>query len=484
MSQNPAQEKTPVVVHPLLVAAYPILFLYTQNMDVIGIGEIVLPLGVSLAGAAALWAATWLVFRNLQKAGLAASFFLALFFTFGHLFGPSKRLLALWTLLLVLGFFAIVLARYRPRKITQVVNVLSAGLVLFCAGSIALHQFKQYRQTEPVAAEEDVVAVTKTTGGPYRDIYYIILDAYGRSDTLKELYDFDNSEFLALLARKGFRVIPRATSNYCWTLLSLSSSLNMNYLPSLVKPEEMDTSERSPLLDKIRQSRTRRILRDYGYTYINLDDGMTPHLGGEHWFTTALLNTTMLSPLTSYLCGENARQSTLRMFEKLHQMPRQKGPKFVVAHVICPHPPYVFGPNGEAKPMLEMMRDAAYRRAGRYVDQVIYINRRVEQLVDDLIANSAVPPIIILQGDHGPDMTANWRRPSNTFLKERMRVLSAFYLPEGGDALLYDTMTPVNTFRVIFNHYFREKHALLKDRNFYTKSERPRRFTDVTELVK
>ncbi len=36
------------------------------------------------------------------------------------------------------------------------------------------------------------------------DIYFIVLDGYGRSDVLKEFYEYDNSDFLRGLKEKGF----------------------------------------------------------------------------------------------------------------------------------------------------------------------------------------------------------------------------------------------------------------------------------------
>ena len=42
-------------------------------------------------------------------------------------------------------------------------------------------------------------------------------------------------------------------------------------------------------------------------------------------------------------------------------------------------------------------------------------------------------------------------------------VLNAVYLPNNGEALLYDSISPANTFRVIFNHYFDTNFDLLED---------------------
>ena len=67
------------------------------------------------------------------------------------------------------------------------------------------------------------------------------------------------------------------------------------------------------------------------------------------------------------------------------------------------------------------------------------------------------PPIIVIQADHGPlggEITSDGAR---------MSIFNAYYLPDGGDQLLYPSISPVNTFRVIFNHYFGGEFALLED---------------------
>ena len=65
------------------------------------------------------------------------------------------------------------------------------------------------------------------------DIYYIILDAYARADVMQDFYGYDNSHFVEQLTDLGFYVAPCSQSNYAWTGLSLTSSLNMNYLQEL-----------------------------------------------------------------------------------------------------------------------------------------------------------------------------------------------------------------------------------------------------------
>jgi hypothetical protein len=97
-----------------------------------------------------------------------------------------------------------------------------------------------------------------------------------------------------------------------------------------------------------------------------------------------------------------------------------------------------------------------------YPDQVEYANKRMLEILPQMIENSSTPPIIILQGDHG---LIDYGSP-----KDRMSILNAYYLPQGGDAELYPSITPINSFRVILNAYFGGNLPLLPDVSYYSPS--------------
>ncbi len=75
----------------------------------------------------------------------------------------------------------------------------------------------------------------------------------------------------------------------------------------------------------------------------------------------------------------------------------------------------------------------------------------------------------------------DWENPDETSLRERMSVLNAYYLPNNGHKQLYDEITPVNTFRIIFNYYFNMNNELLEDRNYFSGWFHPYNFIDVTD---
>ena len=311
------------------------------------------------------------------------------------------------------------------------------------------------------------------------DIYYIILDGYGRSDVLKNEYGYDNSEFLDTLRGLGFYVADCSQSNYAQTQISLSSSLNFNYLDKL-GTFIPGSDDRGRLLALVKQSVVRRSLEAAGYKTVAFATGfnwtqwdnanyyLAPQskFGQLNEFEGLLMETTFARLIRDYSLlgkqdsGSNLyRERTLFALDKLDKLSYIKEPKFVFVHLVIPHPPYVFGPTGGPVAASEEGTTKSNNEADHYRDQAIYISSRMQEIVPKIIANSARPPIIIIQGDHGPTVASS--------PQSRMKNLSVYYLP-GVDAKLYPTITPVNSFRVVFNSYFGQNLPLLEDVSRYS----------------
>lgn len=120
------------------------------------------------------------------------------------------------------------------------------------------------------------------------------------------------------------------------------------------------------------------------------------------------------------------------------------------------------------------------------MNQLIFVNKKVKELVDKILLKSKIPPIIILQADHGSESSlyGNWENPTTHMLKERMNILNAYYLPSFEKKMLYDSITPVNTFRLVFDFYFDTNYGLLDDQSYYSTYERPYDFVNVTDKVR
>jgi hypothetical protein len=144
----------------------------------------------------------------------------------------------------------------------------------------------------------------------------------------------------------------------------------------------------------------------------------------------------------------------------------QRSPKFVFYHIDIPHPPFVFGPSGETYQRPEDVpgheipeSDTAASEANQerlYRDQVIFVNSQILPIIDRILAESATPPVIILQGDHGTDGI------------NRMAIFSSYHVPDVMKDQLYPGISPVNTFRLLFDSVFGTDYGLLPDVSWYS----------------
>lgn len=359
-------------------------------------------------------------------------------------------------------------------------------------------------------AQASILPITselpQITCGTKPDIYYLILDAYGRSDILQNMYDVDNSSFINFLKQKGFYVADQSRSNYIQTIYSLSSSLNFSFINS--EPQGM--SGQNYFTDLIDENRLMSLLKQCGYQTVAFASGfsftnqpdVTTYLSedtGLNVFENLLLEGTIVEDLANKwdwqppaLSFEGHRMRVLYDFNELQKIPRWRGPKFVFAHILSPHPPFVFDANGNpVQPGWAYSigdgndfggSPAEYREG--YANQVQFIDQMLEKTITAILKNSSKPPIIIIQGDHGPGSLLDWTSPAKTCMNERTSILNAYYLPgSGAGQLLNPSISPVNSFRVVLNTYFGAHLDLEPNKTFFTSERLPGQVIDITSIA-
>lgn len=326
------------------------------------------------------------------------------------------------------------------------------------------------------------------------DIYYIVLDGYARADILKDYYFFDNAKFINNLKSKGFIIPQYVHSNYPKTALSIASTLNMDYVenfaPGLTASDYWWLM--TPYID---QSQLREMLENVGYeTYAVASDwGITDNQTVNHYFkpTTLVLsdfegyffNSTpmgslaklLLSPFTLAPSYKAHRMFVENDFKVLSDISKMSGPKFVFAHIVSPHPPFVFDAQGN--PLTPnypfSFADAndypgtSEQYRSHYIGQVNFVNNQLEKMVDDILSNSKTPPIIVLQADHGPGLFTNFSSAENTCIGERFSIFGAYYFPRLDATQIPSDLTPVNTFRIVLNQYFDANLPLLENASYF-----------------
>ena len=516
------------VIFPYLIGIFPLLFIFNYNKEELSIYELVLPVLFTLFSIKILMLLFIKIFKDVKKAGLFLLFLITIFFFYDNIFDlllPYRDWPALTNLnqfLVLVIIISLLLSFILIRKseisltLVQFLNIISISLLFFNLLEISIYKIlkEEVFKNIPLAVEDGKnlkkTTVFTQTNNSERDIYFIILDGYPSSKVLMEYYDYNNKDFIDSLKSKGFFIAEKSKTNYASTFLSLASSLNMMYVNHLEKGIENinNFKDRKIPYEMIKNNKLVSNLKTYGYKYVHFKStwGATDHnpnadiyIGGPHSillnefnneFTMVILKSTILR---EWLKKNNYfnlySDQILFNLNKISDLNEIQGPKFIFAHIMSPHPPYVFDEYGNSPKVVNMNYFGnEWSRKDAFINQLKFVNKKIILAVNKILINSENKPIIIIQGDHGTcstcdssnENTVNEYKISEKTLRERLNILNAMYLPEGGSKLLYHEMSPVNTFRCILKFYFNKDFNLLEDKNYYSSYESPYKFLDVT----
>ena len=482
--------------YPWLFSPFPALFLYSHNLDEASGQTALLASGLSLALTALVWLVAWTIARDVRKAALLAFLFCLMFFTYGHL-GSSLNLpawvLVPWGAAFLVMAAVVLLTRRDLSVLIPGLNLFALVLIVSAVTQIAWPRSQaSIRDLGMTDLQEDArVADMRLDTSLLPDIFYLILDRYANEKALAAEFNFDNSEFLGFLRAQGFYIADDSRCNYPQTLMSLASSLNMDYIDRV--RGEKDFGQRY-VYHILKDSRVRRVLQSLGYTYFHqgswwegtsynpfADRNLVGSGIDRFWgdFFQKFVGMTALQPFARALFIQpRKRARILQQFAQLERIPAAKGPRFVFTHILATHAPYVFGPNGEDS------HDPGQSKNFTYIDQVRYTNILLMRTVSALVKSASRPVVIILQSDEGPGPSSNIARRETRMRawKKSVRepILNAMAFPGVDTRVLYPSISPVNTFRVLFNLYFGAHYPLLPDetrskfgRDIVDESDRP-----------
>jgi len=507
-------DKKSGIIHLFLFAIFPVVFLYSNNMDILPFEGFLLPLLFVLFLSVSLWIFLRFILHNSKKAGLLVSLYIVLIFTYGHIsnliddFGNdliemiNAYLIFLFFIVFIGGTYYFVRTRKKLDNATMITNAIALTIIVLVLVNIVTFQLESISVYAGNIDEENVkFSLVKEENPP--DIYYFLLDGYANSKVLEKFLDYDNQEFMSFLREHGFYFSSNYTnSNYPWTNLSLPSILNMEYVNYVAKKGETESQRNQILYKIIDDNIAMQNAKSKGYTVINFDSGwwgtkkiniadenLCSNLYVDYRMLQMLYKTTILSDIRDigkqirHYIWDQKRDQILCEFSEVPKLKSKfEEPIFVFVHIVAPHPNWVFGPNGE--PIKEFVdentRDIEKRKTA-YVNQLKFVNKKTEEVIDHLLADKENPPIIILQSDHGariiPEEITNVEKELIKFGN-----LNAYYLPHGGDSALYETITPVNSFRLIFNYYFNDTYNILEDIAYRPNTEKSN-FKDISDIL-
>ncbi len=524
------------ILHPFLLSVFPVASLLARNVSQIPTSEAARSAFACLAVAAVVLLVSRVALKDWHAAAALASLALLLFFSYGHIYneiegqvlagltvGRHRFLAGLWAGMLLAGAAWIWRSRGTLHRWTGPLNLIAAALLILPLATLLLAAApdQRARRTSATAA----VTPQSTPGQDLPDIYFIVLDGYARQDILESVHGLDNLRFVEGLAARGFTVPERSRSNYPNTALSLATALNLDYLPAILPDLDPQSRDLSPLQQAIVDSRARRLAEDLGYQIVAFASGYRPsewtdadvYLQPDAQGAAARGMAAPLTPFEGMLLESTAARLLLEAnallpasvrlgldapyqahraridyaLDGLGQIAARPEPTFTFAHLIIPHPPFVFGPDGQplAHSTAYTLGDTPFdgsrqEYSRRYTDQIVYLNARLLTALDQIQSHSSIPPIILILSDHGSGATPlPGPTPPVNYIEERFANFTALSLPGCAPAPLPPHLSPVNTLRLVFSSCFGQDYPLLEDRSYLSSYVHPYDLRDVTDQL-
>ncbi len=498
--------------HPYLIALFPAVNLYVANWTAVEWKELFLP---AIAVLVVAYVVYWSVRRACsdgEKAAILASWTMACFFSYAilkqlldysyrrFLNGTSslhgEYVLAAWGIIWLLGTTWIFKSKRRLKPMNAFLTSATSMLLAISAITLGYQWYGEghiQKQGKGDVWVQQQVALNKPSQP--RDIYFLVFDRYGGTETLRRKFQLDNTQFLEQLRSRGFQVSPKSCANYPRSILSICSTLNLSYLPE----ESHSDSYYSRMID---DHLVGRFMKELGYEYHHFGNWYQPLRSNKN--ATQVYSKSLLpseyadslyakTPLSKVVRGKSKYELVISKFRQVAELSKNKAPTFAYAHFLVPHPPYVLERDGSKIPWSKTRYGDPTEG---YAKQLEGTNKLILDMVDKILKGSDQVPIIILQADEGPYLSQEDHSLDQKLqILTRTRILSACLLPnsDGEDSKIIapESFSPVNTFRLIFREYFGAALELLPDRTYYwdqasqvgLPASENKRYVDVTSLI-
>lgn len=407
-----------------------------------------------------------------------------LFFFFGALqdllvaHAPTRFLSKTYILPLPILMACFYLVVKRP-AVKKYHSTFSLVLLLFLLSEcgVLLFNLPHFSRVPPSKDKVRLSASVQGRNAFHFNVYHLIFDGYTSSSALKHLFHYSNP-IDSFLTKQGFYVTRRTKANYNFTPYSLAATLNLGYLS--LEQQQLPRDFRNYLFGAkaYQQNKIFPFFRKLGYevrsfslldNYSYLDQFGTfvpksPFLS----LRNQTLERIFLNPWLWHKLSSQKQQSlpplikeNLQSFKQYQDQalahvlraPSFNKRRYSLTHFFLPHEPYVF--TGTSIDSLRL--DDLLDHEQGYIKQIEYANSVIVKVVAELKKENH--NIIIIQGDHGFREYDFSRDPRHL----QFEALNAIYFPDGNYRVLYDSISPVNTYRVILSQYFLQDLPLLKD---------------------
>jgi len=463
------------IIFPFLLAFFPSWILILKNYDELIFQDILISLAI-IAVSVIVWIVITKIIKNGNKAALITGVGVGFFFYFGYVqdaldgimifnipINKTSVLVIVSIIIFVLSTTYFVKSRKNFESAIKIANVITITLVL-------------------------VVAIQFVIPDAYAEkpnVYHIILDEYTDNEILLKKFNYDNKKFLEFLNKNGFYIPNKSFSTFGSTPSELELILNMDY------PREIGWVSDS--YQALNNNKVMSVFSDQNYSIIetnsmmrwkNFSDVDTKLCYDTNFINSEFLDQVLRKSIIRYFLEQHhndTRRDTVRCtFNELSEIASQSsGPKYIFSHIYVPHPPFLFGPNGEnvIPDHREISGLQSWENPQGYINQLIYATNQVSIVVKNIVKNDPTA-VIILQGDTG---TLTGTDTFMTTMKDVYQAHSILYAVRIPDVNNLEYMVPVNTYRIIFNNYFNMDYEYLEQHSYARQNDV---WVDITEKLR
>ncbi|MDX2474394.1 MAG: hypothetical protein QNL91_11860 [Candidatus Krumholzibacteria bacterium] len=503
-TRRPGNRLSTWPLYPFLVGALPAVHFYEDNFRLLQGSDLVRPIILAFVLVAVLLVAGRFVWRSSSATAVVLTPLLIVLFKGADVGGWLSGVLLAGTLIL-----GVVLRWHPPAWAEKMSLPLNATLAIL----LVLPLINVWRAAGPENApipsaffKTEVPVAAPPAKDDLPDIYYLMVDGLGQPAFVETSFPVPAEKYSRLFSNRGFQVLRHSFANYPQTALSTAATFNLAQMDHVLDIPDPANRDRRVLEQVAGDSRAVRTLQKLGYQVVSYPSGypLTRQARADHrhepFLNPSFLEYYLLEdgvlPLLLPLLGKGPADVSYALrrgrldfiFDRLPEAREgvaDQDPVFVYAHILAPHPPFVFGRQGEALRSrakfgfgdgdhwlnIHGRDDHSYRQ--RYGDQAVWVMARLAAAVDGIIASSARPKVIIIQGDHGPGSGLKWERPLETDHNERFGIFNAWYASDGRTLPLYEGMTALNTFPVLFNAYMGTHLPSLPDKHWFARMSEP-----------
>ena len=445
-----------LIIFPFLLAFFPSWILILKNYDELIFQDILISLAI-VSVSIIIWIVIRKIIKNSNKAALITGVGVVFFFYFGYVQDALKGILVsnipvnktsilvpISIIIFIILTIYFIKSKNNFESIIKIANVVSITLILVVCVQFII----------PGASAEKP------------NVYHIILDEYTDNEILTKKFGYNNEKFLEFLNNNGFYMHDKLFSTFGSTVKELNVILNMEY------PKKLGWVSED--YESLNNNKVMSIFSNQDYSVIetnsmmrwkNFSDVDTKLCYDTNFINSEFLDQVLGKSIIRYFLEkyqQDTRRDTVRCtFDVLNEITlKTDGPKYVFSHVYVPHPPFLFGPNGEnvIPDRREISGLQSWENPQGYINQLIYATNEITVVIKNIVKNDP-NAIVIVQGDTGTLTGADISKKTMKEIYQAHSILYAVRIPDVEDS---DYMIPVNTYRIIFNNYFNMNYDYLE----------------------